>query len=282
MKRRHALIPNVLTIAGTDPTGGAGIQADLKAFSAQGTYGMSVVTAVVAQNTRGVGSIFAMEPEFVAEQIAAVFEDVRVDAVKIGMVANADIADAIRQSLDTYAQCPVVLDPVMVAKSGDHLMQQDDVEAIRERLVPRATLITPNLPEASVLLDRDVEMSSLEEMHASLEELRALGSQWVLLKGGHLGGEESIDILTGHETVELTAPRVDTINDHGTGCTLSAAIAALLPRHGYIDAVRQAKKYLTAALRHADELDVGAGHGPVHHFHALWNNAPLQLQGAQR
>lgn len=276
------MIPNVLTIAGTDPTGGAGIQADLKAFSAQGTYGMSVVTAVVAQNTRGVGSIFAMEPEFVAEQIAAVFEDVRVDAVKIGMVANADIADAIRQSLDTYAQCPVVLDPVMVAKSGDHLMQQDDVEAIRERLVPRATLITPNLPEASVLLDRDVEMSSLEEMHASLEELRALGSQWVLLKGGHLGGEESIDILTGHETVELTAPRVDTINDHGTGCTLSAAIAALLPRHGYIDAVRQAKKYLTAALRHADELDVGAGHGPVHHFHALWNNAPLQLQGAQR
>ncbi|AHI18709.1 phosphomethylpyrimidine kinase [Corynebacterium casei LMG S-19264] len=276
------MIPNVLTIAGTDPTGGAGIQADLKAFSANGAYGMSVVTAVVAQNTRGVGSIVAMEPEFVAEQIAAVFEDVRVDAVKIGMVANADIADAIRQSLDTYAQCPVVLDPVMVAKSGDHLMQQDDVEAIRERLVPRATLITPNLPEASVLLDRDVEMSSLEEMHASLEELRALGSQWVLLKGGHLGGEESIDILTGHETVELTAPRVDTINDHGTGCTLSAAIAALLPRHGYIDAVRQAKKYLTAALRHADELDVGAGHGPVHHFHALWNNAPLQLQGAQR
>ncbi|MGO3697861.1 MAG: bifunctional hydroxymethylpyrimidine kinase/phosphomethylpyrimidine kinase [Corynebacterium casei] len=282
MKRRQALIPNVLTIAGTDPTGGAGIQADLKAFSANGAYGMSVVTAVVSQNTRGVGSIVAMEPEFVAEQIAAVFEDVRVDAVKIGMVANADIADAIRQSLDTYAQCPVVLDPVMVAKSGDHLMQQDDVEAIRERLVPRATLITPNLPEASVLLDRDVEMSSLEEMHASLEELRALGSQWVLLKGGHLGGEESIDILTGHETVELTAPRVDTINDHGTGCTLSAAIAALLPRHGYIDAVRQAKKYLTAALRHADELDVGAGHGPVHHFHALWNNAPLQLQGAQR
>lgn len=241
MKRRQALIPNVLTIAGTDPTGGAGIQADLKAFSANGAYGMSVVTAVVSQNTRGVGSIVAMEPEFVAEQIAAVFEDVRVDAVKIGMVANADIADAIRQSLDTYAQCPVVLDPVMVAKSGDHLMQQDDVEAIRERLVPRATLITPNLPEASVLLDRDVEMSSLEEMHASLEELRALGSQWVLLKGGHLGGEESIDILTGHETVELTAPRVDTINDHGTGCTLSAAIAALLPRHGYIDAVRQAK-----------------------------------------
>lgn len=283
MKRRQALIPNVLTIAGTDPTGGAGIQADLKAFSAHGAYGMSVVTAVVAQNTRGVGSIVAMEPGFVAEQIAAVFEDVRVDAVKIGMVANAGIADAITQSLDTYAQCPVVLDPVMVAKSGDHLLNQDDVDAIRERLVPRATLITPNLPEASVLLGREVEMSSLEEMHASLGELRALGSEWVLLKGGHLGGEESTDILTGGDagehTEELTAPRVDTINDHGTGCTLSAAIAALLPRHGYVEAVRRAKDYLTKALRHADELEVGAGHGPVHHFHAMWS---AELQGAKR
>ena len=273
------MIPNVLTIAGTDPTGGAGIQADLKAFSAQGTYGMSVVTAVVAQNTRGVGSIFAMEPDFVAEQIAAVFEDVRVDAVKIGMVANAKIADAIAQSLDKYAKCPVVLDPVMVAKSGDHLMKQDDVEAIRDRLVPRATLITPNLPEASVLLGRDVEMDSLEEMRDSLDDLRALGSDWVLLKGGHLGGEESTDILTGDETVELTAPRVDTVNDHGTGCTLSAAIAALLPHHGYVEAVTRAKEYLTEALRHADDLEVGSGHGPVHHFHALWS---AELQGAKR
>lgn len=277
------MIPNVLTIAGTDPTGGAGIQADLKAFSANGAYGMSVVTAVVAQNTRGVGSIVAMEPEFVAEQIAAVFEDVRVDAVKIGMVANAEITDAITQSLDKYAQCPVVLDPVMVAKSGDHLLNQDDVDAIRERLVPRATLITPNLPEASVLLGREVEMGSLAEMRESLDDLRALGAKWVLLKGGHLSGAESTDILTGGDegdtTVELTAPRVDTINDHGTGCTLSAAIAALLPRHGYIDAVRQAKKYLTAALRHADELEVGSGHGPVHHFHALWS---AELQGAKR
>src|SRR5699024_989438 len=136
MKRRQALIPNVSSVAGTDPTGGAGIQADVKAFSAHGAYGLSVDSAEVAQSTRGVGSIVAMEPEFVAEQIAAVFEDVRVDAVKIGMVANADIADAITQSLDKYAQCPVVLDPVMVAKSGDHLMNQDDVEAIRVRLVP--------------------------------------------------------------------------------------------------------------------------------------------------
>ena len=280
MKRRHTLIPNVLTIAGTDPTGGAGIQADLKAFSAKGAYGMSVVTAVVAQNTRGVGSIVAMEPAFVAEQVAAVFEDVRVDAVKIGMVANAGIADAIAASLDKYATCPVVLDPVMVAKSGDHLMKHDDVEAIRDRLVPRATLITPNLPEASVLLGRNVEMSSLEEMYESLEDLHALGSEWVLLKGGHLGGEESIDLLTcADEIVELTASRVDTINDHGTGCTLSAAIAALLPQLGYVEAVRKAKNYLTAALHHADELEVGSGHGPVHHFHAQWS---AELQGAKR
>jgi hydroxymethylpyrimidine/phosphomethylpyrimidine kinase len=274
----QALIPNVLTIAGTDPTGGAGIQADLKAFSAHGAYGMSVVTAVVAQNTRGVGSIVAMEPEFVAEQIAAVFDDVRVDAVKIGMVANAEIADAITQSLDKYAQCPVVLDPVMVAKSGDHLLNQQDVDAIRERLVPRATLITPNLPEAAVLLGRDKEMATIEEMRESLAELPDLGADWVLLKGGHLDGAESLDILTGEETAEFTAPRVDTINDHGTGCTLSAAIAALVPRYGYVEAVRRAKEYLTAALRHADELDVGSGHGPVHHFHALWDHATQKVQ----
>ena len=274
----QALIPNVLTIAGTDPTGGAGIQADLKAFSAHGAYGMSVVTAVVAQNTRGVGSIVAMKPEFVAEQIAAVFDDVRVDAVKIGMVANAEIADAITQSLDKYAQCPVVLDPVMVAKSGDHLLNQQDVDAIRERLVPRATLITPNLPEAAVLLGRDKEMATIEEMRESLADLRDLGADWVLLKGGHLDGVESLDILTGEETAEFTAPRVDTINDHGTGCTLSAAIAALVPRYGYVEAVRRAKEYLTAALRHADELDVGSGHGPVHHFHALWDHATQKVQ----
>lgn len=274
----QALIPNVLTIAGTDPTGGAGIQADLKAFSAHGAYGMSVVTAVVAQNTRGVGSIVAMEPEFVAEQIAAVFDDVRVDAVKIGMVANAEIADAITQSLDKYAQCPVVLDPVMVAKSGDHLLNQQDVDAIRERLVPRATLITPNLPEAAVLLGRDKEMATIEEMRESLADLRDLGADWVLLKGGHLDGAESLDILTGEETAEFTAPRVDTINDHGTGCTLSAAIAALVPRYGYVEAVRRAKEYLTAALRHADELDVGSGHGPVHHFHALWDHTTQKVQ----
>lgn len=264
------MIANVVTIAGTDPSGGAGIQADLKAFSAQRAYGMSVITAVVAQNTQGVRDLVALEPGFVAEQIAAVFEDVRVDAVKIGMVANAAIAEAIAEGLDRYGPRPVVLDPVMVAKSGDHLLEPEAVEAVRDLIVPRATVITPNLPEASVLLGRDTEISDLAGMRGALEDLRQLGSAWVLLKGGHLRDGDSIDLLTGPETVELTAPRIDTCNDHGTGCTLSAAIAALLPSSDVPTAVRVAKAYLTEALRHADDLDVGSGHGPVHHFHALW------------
>ena len=272
-------IPNVLTIAGTDPSGGAGIQADLKAFSSAGAYGMSVITAVVAQNTQGVRAFQALDPEFVFDQAAAVFEDVQVDAVKIGMVANAGIIEAITKALDQYtdkATCPVVLDPVMVAKSGDSLLDADTEGALREQLVPRSTLITPNLPEASVLLDLDAEMNSLDQMQENADKLLALGCDWVLLKGGHLEGhtsELSTDILIGPDTrIELTAPRIATTNDHGTGCTLSAAIAARLPRMDMESAVREAKDYLTAALKHADQLNVGHGHGPVHHFHNLWRN----------
>lgn len=272
-------IPNVLTIAGTDPSGGAGIQADLKAFSAAGAYGMSVITAVVAQNTQGVRAFQALDPEFVFDQAAAVFEDVQVDAVKIGMVANAGIIEAITKALDQYtdkATCPVVLDPVMVAKSGDSLLDADTEGALREQLVPRSTLITPNLPEASVLLDLDAEMTKLDQMQENADKLLALGCDWVLLKGGHLEGhtsELSTDILIGPDTrIELTAPRIATTNDHGTGCTLSAAIAARLPRMDMESAVREAKDYLTAALKHADQLNVGHGHGPVHHFHNLWRN----------
>lgn len=272
-------IPNVLTIAGTDPSGGAGIQADLKAFSAAGAYGMSVITAVVAQNTQGVRAFQALDPEFVFDQAAAVFEDVQVDAVKIGMVANAGIIEAITKALDQYtdkATCPVVLDPVMVAKSGDSLLDADTEGALREQLVPRSTLITPNLPEASVLLGLDAEMNNLDQMQENADKLLALGCDWVLLKGGHLEGhtsELSTDILIGPDTrIELTAPRIATTNDHGTGCTLSAAIAARLPRMDMESAVREAKDYLTAALKHADQLNVGHGHGPVHHFHNLWRN----------
>jgi hydroxymethylpyrimidine/phosphomethylpyrimidine kinase len=264
------MIPNVLTIAGTDPTGGAGIQADLKTFSALGAYGMSVITAVVAQNTCGVRSFQVLNPAFVAEQIDAVFDDVRVDAVKIGMIATADIAETIADRLTHHRVTAVVLDPVMVAKSGDHLLLPEAVAVLRERLIPLATVITPNLPEAGVLLGED-EPDTVEGMYSAVAELRALGSEWVLLKGGHLMGHESIDILAGPDGVtKLSAPRVTTDNTHGTGCTLAAAIAALLPRFPVEESVRQAKTYLSAALAHADELQVGHGHGPVHHFHAWW------------
>lgn len=262
--------PNVLTIAGTDPTGGAGIQADMKAFSAMGAYAMSVVTAVVAQNTQGVRAFVALEPDFVRAQIDAVFDDVRVDAVKIGMVANEGIARAIAEGLHHHGARNIVLDPVMVAKSGDHLLAQEAVAALRDILVPLADLITPNLPEAAVLLDRQLDWSP-EEMRRQLAPLHALGSRWVLLKGGHAGGETSVDLLySGDAPIELSAPRIATRNNHGTGCTLSAAIAALLPSCDVEEAVRRAKDYLQGALAAADRLDVGQGHGPLHHFHRHW------------
>lgn len=264
------MIPNVLTIAGTDPTGGAGIQADLKTFSAMGAYGMSVITAVVAQNTCGVRSFQALDPAFVAEQIDAVFDDVQVDAVKIGMIATVEIAHAIADRLLHHGAKIVVLDPVMVAKSGDQLLLPEAVAALRHRLIPLATLITPNLPEAGVLLD-GCGPDTVETMRLAVTELLALGSEWVLLKGGHLAGRESIDMLVGPAGIsEFHAPRVTTRNTHGTGCTLAAAITALLPRLPMEESVRQAKEYLSEAIAHADELRVGHGHGPVHHFHAWW------------
>lgn len=262
--------PNVLTIAGTDPTGGAGIQADIKTFSAMGAYAMSVVTAVVAQNTQGVRAFVALEPEFVAAQIDAVFDDVRVDAVKIGMVANAAIAHTIAARLRHHGARNIVLDPVMVAKSGDHLLAPEAVSVLRDVLVPLSDVITPNLPEAGVLLGLAPDWS-LEEMRRQVGNLHALGPRFVLLKGGHAGGETSVDLLHSSEaSVELSAPRIATKNDHGTGCTLSAAIAALLPTCDVEDAVRQAKDYLQGALAAADRLDVGHGHGPLHHFYRQW------------
>lgn len=267
------MIPNVLSIAGTDPTGGAGIHADLKTFSAQGAYGMAAITAVVAQNTQGVRSFVTLDPDFVADQIDAVFEDVRVDAVKIGMVASAAIAEAIAQRLTHHRAQRIVLDPVMIAKSGHALLRPDAIAAIRDRLVPLSTLITPNLPEAAVLLGVEPKWTHAE-MHQRAQELLRLGPEWVLLKGGHLeGSSESTDILLGAEgSFEFSAPRLHTKNDHGTGCTLSAAIAALLPRHGMEESVRRAKDYLSGALAASDELNVGHGHGPLHHFHALWRS----------
>jgi hydroxymethylpyrimidine/phosphomethylpyrimidine kinase len=268
------MIANLLSIAGSDPSGGAGIQADLKTFAALGAYGMAAITALTAQNTQGVRSFQTVAPDFVAEQIDAVFADVRVDAVKIGMVATADIASAIAERLRHHAARNLVVDPVMVAKSGHHLLREDAVAALRDRLVPMARVITPNLPEAGVLLGAPAP-ATLEDMRHAVRELHRLGPEWVLLKGGHLSGAASTDLLFDGKTItELPGHRIDTNNTHGTGCTLSSAIAALLPILPMAEAVRRAKVYLTAAIAASGQLTVGSGHGPVHHFHTLWNLDP--------
>jgi hydroxymethylpyrimidine/phosphomethylpyrimidine kinase len=266
------VIPNVLTIAGSDPSGGAGIQADIKTFSALGGYGMSVITGLTAQNTVGVRSVYPVEASFVSEQLDAVFDDVRVDAVKIGMLANADVIDVVAAVLSERQPRFVVLDPVMVAKSGDRLLAENAVKHLRDVLLPQVDLITPNLPEAADLLGVP-EAANEAEMATTLRALSALGPA-VLLKGGHLGGEESPDLFLDQDSdspVRLTARRVETKNDHGTGCTLSSAIAVLRPqRDGWLSAIADAKDYLTEALAAASRLDVGGGHGPVHHFHQWW------------
>jgi hydroxymethylpyrimidine/phosphomethylpyrimidine kinase len=265
------LIPNVLTIAGTDPSGGAGIQADLKAFSAHGAYGMSVVTALVAQTTTGVSEVHELPPEFVTSQLVTLFDDVRVDAVKIGMLANAGVIRAVVDALDRYRPAHVVLDPVMVAKSGDRLLATEAVEALRTELLPRVDLVTPNLPEAADLLE-EKEITDPADMAAQAGRVAELGVQRVLLKGGHLDSLSSVDVFYDAGATEaMHADRVSTTNDHGTGCTLSAAVAALRPqRPDFASAVREAKEYLTGTLRASDRLDVGHGHGPVHHFYRWW------------
>jgi hydroxymethylpyrimidine/phosphomethylpyrimidine kinase len=265
------LIANVLTIAGTDPTSGAGIQADLKTFSALGTYGLTVITALVAQNTRGVRSIHEVPEGFIGEQLDAVFEDVDVHAVKIGMLSRPEVIETVAAGLERHGAERIVVDPVMVAKSGDRLLREEAVSALRRRLLPIATLITPNLPEAGVLLDLEPARDEVGMMQMA-KALRELGPRAVLVKGGHLAGAQSIDVLDdGAEPLTLAAPRIATANTHGTGCTLSSAIAALLARGlGLRDAVQGAKAYLTGAIQAADRLSVGHGHGPVHHVHALW------------
>lgn len=268
------MIPNVLTIAGTDPSGGAGIQADLKAFSALGAYGMAVTTALVAQNTQGVARILHLPADFVAAQIDTLFADVRVDAVKIGMIDTAEVASVVAERLRHHKAGPIVLDPVMVAKSGDRLLADDAISDLRSDLLPLAEVITPNLPEAAVLLE-ETPADTLDGMKAAARALHRLGPRHVLVKGGHLAEDDSPDVLFDGETLTvLPAERIPTENTHGTGCTLSAAIAALIPqRASTVEAVTDAKAYLTAALQTSSRLDVGRGHGPVHHFHALWATA---------
>jgi hydroxymethylpyrimidine/phosphomethylpyrimidine kinase len=272
-------VPNVLTIAGVDPSGGAGVLADVKAISALSAYACAVIAALTAQNTRAVTGVFAVPAAFVREQIDTLFADVRIDAVKVGMLGASPVIRVVADGLLHWKPQHVVLDPVMVAKSGDALLAKESVGALVEALVPCATVLTPNLPEAGVLLGERAP-ESLKEMRRAAERLRERmahsGSRWVMLKGGHLPGGEAIDVLTdGDRMIELAAKRVDTKNTHGTGCTLSAAIAALLPVSPDVPtAVRGAKDYLVAALEAADRLDVGKGHGPVHHFHALWRAVP--------
>ena len=272
------MIPKVLTIAGSDPSGGAGIQADLKTFSALGAYGMAALTALTAQNTRGVTGVHSVPPDFIAAQIDAIFDDVAVDAVKIGMVGTAPAAHAVADSLCRHGARAIVLDPVMVAKSGHHLVDDDAVTVLRDRLLPLARVLTPNLPETGVLLGREAPTDA-DTMAAAAADLHRLGPDLVLIKGGHLEGVDSADLLyDGERFVELPARRVATRNTHGTGCTLSAAIAALLPqRAAPAKAVADAKLYLTAAIRSSDRLAVGSG--PVHHFHAWWP-APAEAKVA--
>ena len=261
------MIPNVLSIAGSDPSGGAGIQADLKAISANGGYGMSALTALTVQNTQGVTGVETVAPAFVAAQIDAIFADIRVDAVKIGMIAAAGIAEAVAEALVRNGARNVVLDPVMIAKGGHPLLAGDAMETIRTRLLPLADIVTPNLPDVA---------GTMAEMEAQADRLVALGPRAALLKGGHLGGERSPDRLAVAGAAEdgawLDAPRVPTRNTHGTGCTLSAALATRLALGDDPPAAAaSAKAYLSGAIASAGRLTVGSGHGPVLHFHNLWS-----------
>ncbi|KGJ04387.1 hydroxymethylpyrimidine kinase /phosphomethylpyrimidine kinase [Paracoccus halophilus] len=266
--------PIALTIAGSDSGGGAGIQADLKAFSAFGVYGASVITAITAQNTRIVSAVDPVSPAMIAAQMDAVFGDLDVRAVKIGMVGGPDVITIIAQHLRAVLDSnpiPVVLDPVMVAKTGDKLLADEAVSALRAELLPLATVLTPNLPEAARLLDRDAATTT-EEMTEQGEALRALGAANVLMKGGHGIGATCTDLLIGPDPLTLIAPRRQTRNTHGTGCSQSSAIAAGLARGKTVpQAVTRAHEWLQGAIAAADSLAVGMGHGPVHHFHEIWD-----------
>jgi hydroxymethylpyrimidine/phosphomethylpyrimidine kinase len=265
------MIPVVTTIAGSDSAAGAGIQADLKTFSALGVYGASVITAITAQNTRGVTAIHDVPPAMIAAQIDAVFSDLAVAAVKVGMLSVPLAIGAVAAGLERWRQVNVVLDPVMIATSGDRLLAPEAVATLKRDLFPRALLITPNLHEAAALLDAPLAQNE-DDMRAQAQALLALGPPAVLIKGGHAQSPDATDLLVTRDAVaRFTAPKIDTENTHGTGCTLSAAIAAGLAKGLKLsEAVADAKAYVTAAIAAADELSVGRGHGPVHHFHQWW------------
>ncbi len=264
-----------LSIAGSDSGGGAGIQADLKTFSALGCYGMTVITALTAQNTTGVSGIHPVPPEFVEKQLDAVFSDIGADAVKIGMLYSAELIEKVAFKLRRYNAQNIVLDPVMVATSGDKLLQDDAVEAIIRYLMPLAAVVTPNLPEASILVNRDIV--NLDQIREAARELATHDSKAALIKGGHLAeGESSSDLLyiaDEKRFLTLEDERIRTANTHGTGCTLSSAIAAYLARGlDLANAVKRAKTYVTEAIRAGARYEIGKGHGPVKHFYRQWDN----------
>ena len=258
------MVAKALTIAGSDSGGGAGIQADLKAFSAMGVYGASVVTAITAQNTKAVTAIHAVPDDVVAAQIEAVLTDIQIDAIKIGMLGTPSLIEAVSEALKDYGGS-IVLDPVMVAKSGDTLLADSAIDALKEHLVSRASLLTPNLPEAE-------KLAGPGEIAAQAEALLALGAGAVLMKGGHAKGDVCTDLLfVDGQVRRLETPRIATQNTHGTGCSYSSAIAANLAKGLELnDAVQDAHAWLHQAILRADDLEVGQGHGPVHHFHELW------------
>ena len=270
-KSHHTKTPIALTIAGSDSGGGAGIQADLKTFSALGAYGASVITAVTAQNTLAVSAVHDLPCDIVQAQLISVLDDLDVTAIKIGMLCSAEIIQVICEIL-AGTQIPVVLDPVMVAKSGASLLQTNAIESLKTSLLPLATVLTPNLPEAAMLLQTNAAANE-SEMQRQGEALAGMGAKAVVMKGGHAGGDDCVDLLITPDAAvsRFCARRVATNNTHGTGCTLSAAITAYLASgKSLLESVSLAHDFLQQAILGADQLQIGRGHGPVHHFHRFW------------
>lgn len=266
------MIRKALTIAGSDSCGGAGIQADLKTFSAHGVYGMSVITAVTAQNTEGVFGVQDISPQIIARQIEAIYDDINVDALKIGMVSQTETIFAIHDTLKKYPFKNLVVDPVMISKSGYDLLQPDAKEALISKLLPMATVVTPNLLEAEVITG--LKIASQHDMERAAVEIHKMGAKYVLVKGGHLEGE-AVDILFDGKSIKTyNSPRIHTTNTHGTGCTLSSAIASNLAKgHSITEAIELAKNYITIAIQHS--FPIGKGVGPTHHFYQLYKRAGL-------
>jgi hydroxymethylpyrimidine/phosphomethylpyrimidine kinase len=259
-----------MTIAGSDSGGGAGVQADLKTFAALGVYGTSALTAITAQNTVGVAAVHEIPTDVIAAQIDAVISDIGADAVKTGMLSSSAIVEVVAQELKRHQVQALVVDPVMVAKSGDPLLKQEAVEALRTKLVPLATVVTPNIPEAEVLTG--LKIASYDDMHLAAKKIIEMGAQGVVVKGGHLEGPATDFFFDGSDFHQFTAPRIDTVNTHGTGCTFASAIAAGLAQGlSVFDAVSRAKEYVTEAIRQS--FPIGQGHGPLNHFFKLWGQS---------